>query len=96
MILLYFTYIQIRSRLYQSLKTHFNIHIMLFAELLPDILDKQPKAADGIDAVVVVDCVPIVGPDRLNKLKIVLSKIFSKFGKIHSDFYPKKDGKTLG
>ncbi|XP_076808792.1 eukaryotic translation initiation factor 3 subunit B-like [Clavelina lepadiformis] len=66
------------------------------SELLPDLLEKRPKEADGIDAVIVVDNVPMVGADRLPKLKTVISKIFSKFGPIHSDYYPEKDGKTVG
>lgn len=59
-------------------------------------MEKKPKEADGIDAVIVVDNIPVVGPDRLPKLKSVITKIFSKFGAIHSDFYPDVDGKTKG
>lgn len=66
------------------------------AELLGDILREQPQEADGIDSVVVVDNVPQVGPDRLEKLKNVIHKIFSKFGKITNEFYPEADGKTKG
>jgi translation initiation factor 3 subunit B len=46
--------------------------------------------------VIVVDNVPQVGPDRLEKLKNVIHKIFSKFGKIINDYYPEEDGKTKG
>ncbi|KTG05042.1 hypothetical protein cypCar_00004731 [Cyprinus carpio] len=65
-------------------------------ELLGDVLRDKPQEADGIDSVVVVDNVPQVGPDRLEKLKNVIQKIFSKFGKITNDFYPVADGKTKG
>ncbi|KAF4793654.1 Eukaryotic translation initiation factor 3 subunit B [Turdus rufiventris] len=65
-------------------------------ELLGDILKDQPQEADGIDSVIVVDNVPQVGPDRLEKLKNVIHKIFSKFGKIINEFYPEADGKTKG
>ncbi|XP_064152035.1 eukaryotic translation initiation factor 3 subunit B isoform X2 [Loxodonta africana] len=65
-------------------------------ELLGDILKDRPQEADGIDSVIVVDNVPQVGPDRLEKLKNVVHKIFSKFGKITNDFYPEEDGKTKG
>jgi len=71
-------------------------YLITITELLGDVLENQPKEADGIDAVIVVDSVPIVGPDRLNKLRNVITKIFSKFGPIHSDYYPDKDGTTLG
>uniref|UniRef100_A0A8B9KCC8 Eukaryotic translation initiation factor 3 subunit B n=1 Tax=Astyanax mexicanus TaxID=7994 RepID=A0A8B9KCC8_ASTMX len=66
------------------------------SELLGDILREKPQEADGIDSVIVVDNVPQVGPDRLEKLKNVIHKIFSKFGKITNEFYPEADGKTKG
>ncbi|KAA0706417.1 Eukaryotic translation initiation factor 3 subunit B [Triplophysa tibetana] len=65
-------------------------------ELLGDVLKDQPQEADGIDSVIVVDNVPQVGQDRLEKLKNVIQKIFSKFGKITNEFYPDTDGKTKG
>ncbi|XP_060116568.1 eukaryotic translation initiation factor 3 subunit B [Heteronotia binoei] len=65
-------------------------------ELLGDILQERPQEADGIDSVIVVDNVPQVGPDRLEKLKNVIHKIFSKFGKITNEFYPESDGQTKG
>ncbi|MBZ3881845.1 Eukaryotic translation initiation factor 3 subunit B [Sciurus carolinensis] len=65
-------------------------------ELLGDVLKDRPQEADGIDSVIVVDNVPQVGPDRLEKLKNVIHKIFSKFGKITNDYYPEEDGKTKG
>lgn len=65
-------------------------------ELLGDILREKPQEADGIDSVVVVDNVPQVGPERLEKLKNVIHKIFSKFGKITTEFYPEADGLTKG
>lgn len=65
-------------------------------ELLDDILREKPQEADGIDSMVVVDNVPQVGPDRLEKLKNVIHKIFSKFGKITTEFYPEADGMTKG
>lgn len=65
-------------------------------ELLDDVLREKPQEADGIDSVVVVDNVPQVGPERLEKLKNVIHKIFSKFGKITTEFYPEADGATKG
>uniref|UniRef100_A0A8D3BII2 Eukaryotic translation initiation factor 3 subunit B n=1 Tax=Scophthalmus maximus TaxID=52904 RepID=A0A8D3BII2_SCOMX len=64
--------------------------------MLEDILREKPLEADGIDSVVVVDNVPQVGPERLEKLKNVIHKIFSKFGKITTEFYPDADGLTKG
>ena len=67
-----------------------------FADLLDDIIDTKPKEAVGIDAVIVVDNLPVIGNERLPKLKGVLKKIFSKFGEINSDFYPIENDKTKG
>uniref|UniRef100_A0A8W8I091 Uncharacterized protein n=1 Tax=Magallana gigas TaxID=29159 RepID=A0A8W8I091_MAGGI len=57
-------------------------------ELLGDLLRSKPKESDGIDNIVVVDNVPQVGPDRQDKLKNVIRKIFEKFGKINREFFP--------
>ncbi|KAK7113407.1 eukaryotic translation initiation factor 3 subunit B-like [Littorina saxatilis] len=65
-------------------------------ELLGDLLKKKPKATDGIDNVIVVDNIPEVGPERLEKLKNVVKKLYSKFGKVVNDFYPMDGDKTKG
>ncbi|CAL8271732.1 eukaryotic translation initiation factor 3, subunit Ba [Gadus morhua] len=65
-------------------------------ELLSDLMREKPLEADGIDSVVVVDNVPQVGPERLEKLKNVVNKIFSKFGKITNEFWPMDNGMTKG
>ena len=69
---------------------------MLLSELLGDLLKKKPKETDGIDSVIVVDNVPVVGEDRLEKLQNVIRKIFSKFGKIQTEYFPQENGKTKG
>lgn len=48
------------------------------AALMPDLLRQRPKESDGVDNVVIVDGIPCVGAERLEKLKSVLRKIFSK------------------
>eukprot|EP00794_Sanderia_malayensis_P008994 gene8994-9955_t len=65
-------------------------------ELLGDVLKERPKKSDGLDSIVIVDNVPVVGPERLEKLKNVIKKIFSKFGKIVSEYYPEENGSTKG
>ena len=46
--------------------------------LMPDLMAQKPKESDGVDSVVVVDGVPVVGPERVEKLKTVIKKIFNK------------------
>lgn len=70
---------------------------MLSLELLGDVLQKKPKISDGVDTVIIVDGVPQVNPERFEKLKVVITKIFAQFGKITSDYYPKSEnGHTKG
>ncbi len=66
-------------------------------ELMPDLVASKPKEADGVDAVVVIDGIPVVTSERLEKLKSVIKKIFAKFGKIVNEHYPTdEEGKTKG
>ncbi|XP_058950716.2 eukaryotic translation initiation factor 3 subunit B-like [Pocillopora verrucosa] len=66
-------------------------------ELLGDILAEKPKEVQGTDCIIVVDNVPTIPPDRLEKLKNVIRKVFSKFGKIITEHYPLDDnGMTKG
>jgi len=65
-------------------------------ELIGDVIREAPKKTDSLDSIIVVDNVPIVGPDRLDKLKNVIRKIFTKIGKVVSEYYPEEDGQTKG
>jgi len=66
-------------------------------ELMPEIMRQKPKESDGVDSVIVVDGVPCVGADRVEKLKNVIRKTFGKFGKLVNEHYPLDDeGKTKG
>ncbi len=66
-------------------------------DLLPDLVASRPKEADGIDSVIVIDGIPVVGKDRLEKLKSVIKKICDKFGKVVNEHYPlDEEEKTKG
>uniref|UniRef100_A0A131XUJ2 Eukaryotic translation initiation factor 3 subunit B n=1 Tax=Ixodes ricinus TaxID=34613 RepID=A0A131XUJ2_IXORI len=66
-------------------------------ELLGDILQHRPAEADGVESVIVVDNIPQVGSERLEKLKNVMMKIYSQFGEINTEFIPVDEtGKTKG
>lgn len=66
-------------------------------ELVGDILETRPKESDSLDTVIIVDNVPMVGPDRLDKLKNIIRKVFSKFGNVVNEYYPDDgEGTTLG
>jgi len=66
-------------------------------ELMPDIMRQRPKESDGVDSVIIVDGVPKVGSDRVDKLKNVIRKIYGKFGKLINEHYPvDENGATKG
>ena len=59
---------------------------------------KKPKAISGIEAAIVVDNVPRVDGARQERLKGVIMKIMSRFGKIVGEpFFPADEqGNTKG
>lgn len=71
--------------------------LFLFLELMGDLIRLRPKETDGVESIVVVDGVPQVGSDRIEKLQNVLRKLFQKFGKITNEYYAlNADGSTKG
>ncbi len=63
-------------------------------ELLPDLLRNKPTEQSGLQNIIVVDRIPQVGPERAEKLKTVLAKLFSKCGRILNEFYAIDDNNT--
>lgn len=60
-------------------------------------MEQKPKETDGVQSVIVVDGVPQVGPERLEKLKSVINKTFAKIGNIVNEYYPfTETGHTKG
>ena len=59
-----------------------------WTELLADLLKDRPVEDTSLNTVIVVDNAPKIGPERMGKLKSVLNKVFGKFGKIKTEFYP--------
>ena len=66
-------------------------------ELMPDLLKQRPKESDGVDSVIIVDGIPVVGGERIEKLKAVIRKVYAKYGKIITEHYPVNEkGETKG
>ena len=57
--------------------------------LMADLLRQKPKESDGMDSVIVVDGIPAVSSERLDKLKGVVRKIYGKvcYRKLKSVIY---------
>lgn len=66
-------------------------------ELLGDLLKQKPQKYDGLSASIVIDGLPQVGPDKLEKLKTVINKLVTKYGNPVTTDYPlDENGNTKG
>lgn len=58
---------------------------------------QKPQLDDSLDQIIVVDNIPCVLENRLDKLKNVIRKIMGKFGNIVGEYYPAdENGQTKG
>ena len=46
--------------------------------LMADLIRQKPKESDGMDSVIVVDGIPSIPSERVDKLKGVIRKIYGK------------------
>ncbi|KAF2359212.1 Eukaryotic translation initiation factor 3 subunit B [Trinorchestia longiramus] len=67
-------------------------------DLLGDLLRQRPKESDVTQNVIIIDGVPQVGPDRLEKLKSLMRKLFKDFGAciVNECFPVNNEGITKG
>jgi len=71
--------------------------LFLFLVLCPEIVAERPQEHEGLNNVIVVDNLPKVDQVKLEKLKAVISKVYSKFGVCRNEYYPlDEEGKTKG
>lgn len=65
--------------------------------LCPEIVAERPQEHEGLSNVIVVDNLPKVDQVKLEKLKAVISKVYSKIGICRNEYYPlDEEGKTKG
>lgn len=67
------------------------VDIISEEELIGDLLEQRPNESDSLDTVIIVDNIPCVGPSRIEKLKSIIRKVFSKFGTVVNEYYPLDD-----
>ncbi|KAG9508902.1 Eukaryotic translation initiation factor 3 subunit B, partial [Fragariocoptes setiger] len=65
-------------------------------ELLGDLLKQKPQKYDGLSASVVIDGLPQVPVEKLEKLKSVVNKVISKYGTPVTSLYPEDNGTIKG
>lgn len=65
--------------------------------LCPDLVAERPREHESLGNIIVVDNLPKVDQTKLEKLKAVVSKVYSKIGVVRKEYYPLDDeGKTKG
>jgi hypothetical protein len=65
--------------------------------LCPELMAERPQEHESLNNIIVVDNLPKVDEQKLDKLKAVISKVYSKFGVCRNEYYPlDKEGKTKG
>ena len=70
---------------------------LLLTELLGDLLEQKPSEKSFYEHVIIVDNIPQVKSEKVEKLKNVLMKTFKTYGDVVDTFYPQKeDGTTKG
>lgn len=76
---------------------HLSLDSALFAVLCPDLYAERPREHESLNNIIIVDNLPKVDQAKLEKLKAVVSKVYSKFGICRNEYYPLDDeGKTKG
>ncbi|CAF2492557.1 unnamed protein product [Rotaria sp. Silwood2] len=65
--------------------------------LCPELMAERPKEHESLNNIIVVDNLPKVDQVKLEKLKAVISKVYSKIGVCRNEYYPlDEEGKTKG
>ncbi|XP_063715671.1 eukaryotic translation initiation factor 3 subunit B-like [Symsagittifera roscoffensis] len=63
-------------------------------ELLQDFYSRKPSEKDLYDNVIIVDNVPKVTPEKLEKLEKVLSKTFKTYGEVMDIYFPQDESNS--
>lgn len=65
--------------------------------LCPELVAERPREHESLGNIIVVDNLPKVDQTKLEKLKAVVSKVYSKIGVVRKEYYPlDNEGKTKG
>ncbi|CAF1610975.1 unnamed protein product, partial [Didymodactylos carnosus] len=66
-------------------------------KLCPDLFLEKPQKHESLNNIIIIDNLPRVDTAKLEKLKVVVAKVYNKFGPIKNEYYPiDEEGKTKG
>lgn len=58
-------------------------------------MSKEPRLEISTEKAIVIDNIPKVGTDKKDKLKNVLTKLITNYGRVINEFYPEGDNGML-
>ena len=65
--------------------------------LCPDLAAERPQEHESLSNVIIIDNLPKVDPGRLEKLKVVIAKVYNEFGGFRNSYFPTdEEEKTKG
>ena len=68
-----------------------------FLALCPDLATERPQEHESLSNVIIIDNLPKVDPGRLEKLKVVIAKVYNEFGGFRNSYFPTdEEEKTKG
>lgn len=67
----------------------------LKTELLPELMAQEPRLDESHDRIICIDNIPKVGTEKKDKLKSILQKLLTTYGKIVNEHYPEGDDGVL-
>jgi translation initiation factor 3 subunit B len=62
---------------------------------LPDLCNKEPRLEISTGKIIIIDNIPAVGVDKKDKLKSIIQKTVSNYGKVVNEYYPENENKVL-
>lgn len=91
----YYIFLLLTLLLYCLMHPH--LCVLFFSALCEDIHLEEPSERDTEDSCVIIDGIPVVGAERLGKLKNVLTKLFKKYSDTFTEHFPvDADGNSKG
>ena len=58
-------------------------------------MSNEPRLDRSCDRIIVIDNIPVVGQEKKDKLRQILTKLLTKYGTIVNEYYPESENGNL-
>ena len=58
-------------------------------------MSHEPRLDKSTDRIILIDNIPVVGQDKKDKLRQILTKLLTKYGTIVNEYYPESENGQL-